>query len=68
MKICFVIPSLAGGGAERVAVTVLSALDGSRHERMLYLFSRADGVYFDRLAPGIRVVVAERTSWTGRLW
>ncbi|MDO8680092.1 MAG: glycosyltransferase [Acidobacteriota bacterium] len=68
MKICFIIPSLAGGGAERVAVTVLSALDGTRHERMLYLFSGADGVYFDRIAPGIRVVIAERRSWAGRLW
>ncbi len=68
MKVCFVIPSLTGGGAERVAVTVLSALDGARHERMLYLFSGADGVYFDRIAPGIRVVIAKRRSWPGRLW
>jgi glycosyltransferase involved in cell wall biosynthesis len=68
VKICFIIPSLSGGGAERVAVTVLSALDGARHERMLYLFSGADGVYFDRIAPGIRVVIAERRSWAGRLW
>ena len=48
MKICFVIPTLTGGGAERVAVTVLSAL--SRHERTLYLFSDADAVYLDRAA------------------
>jgi len=68
VKICFIIPSLSGGGAERVAVTVLSALDGTRHERTLYLFSGADGVYFDRIAPGIRVVIAGRTSWAGRLW
>ena len=68
MKICFIIPSLSGGGAERVAVTVLSALDGTRHERVLYLFSGADGVYFDRIAPGIRVVIAARRSWAGRLW
>jgi len=66
MKICFVIPSLEGGGAERVAVTVLSALDGARHDRMLYLFS-ADGVYFDRVAEGVRVVIAQKRSWTGRL-
>ena len=67
MKVCFVIPSLAGGGAERVAVTVLSALDGQRHERVLYLFSGADGVYFDRIAPGVRVVVASKRSWIARL-
>jgi glycosyltransferase involved in cell wall biosynthesis len=68
MKICFVIPSLTGGGAERVAVTVLSALDPVRHERVLYLFSGERGVYFDRVAPGVRVVIAGRRSWPGRLW
>lgn len=67
MKICFVIPSLAGGGAERVAVTVLSALDGARHDRVLYLFS-GDGVYFDRIAPGVRVVIAGQPSRFGRLF
>ena len=67
MKICFVIPSLEGGGAERVAVTVLSALDGARHDRVLYLFS-TDGVYFDRIAKGVRVVIAQKRSWRGRLF
>ncbi len=66
MKVCFVIPTLTSGGAERVAVTVLSALD-PRHERVLYLFSSADGVYFDRIAPGVRVVIARERSWIGRL-
>jgi glycosyltransferase involved in cell wall biosynthesis len=66
MTICFVIPTLTGGGAERVAVTVLGALD-ARHERWLYLFSRADGVYFDRIAPGVRVVVASKRRWIPRL-
>jgi glycosyltransferase involved in cell wall biosynthesis len=68
MKICFIIPTLTGGGAERVAVTVLSALDGARHERVLYLFSDAGGVYFDRIGPGVRVVVATQRSWLLRLW
>jgi len=68
MKICFVVPSLTSGGAERVAVTVLSALDPSRHERVLYLFSGERGVYFDRVAPDVRVVIAAQRSWPGRLW
>ena len=68
MKICFVIPSLTSGGAERVAMTVLSALDAARHERVLYLFSGERGVYFDRVAPDVRVVIASRRSWPGRLW
>lgn len=67
MKICFVIPTLTSGGAERVAVTVLSALDGNRHERVLYLFSDANAVYLDRVAAGVRIVVARQSSWLGRL-
>lgn len=66
MKICFVIPTLTSGGAERVAVTVLSALD-PKHERVLYLFSSANAVYLDRVGDGIRVVVAKQPTWWGRL-
>src|SRR5687767_281254 len=68
MKICFVIPTLSGGGAERVAVTVLSAMDAKRYDRTLYVFSAQKGVYFDHIAPGIRVVVATQRSWLFRLW
>jgi glycosyltransferase involved in cell wall biosynthesis len=66
MRICFVLPSLAGGGAERVAVTILSALDGTRHQRSLYLFS-GEGVYFDQLSPDVRVITASRRGRLGRL-
>lgn len=66
MKICFVIPSLTSGGAERVAVTVLSGLD-RKHERVLYLFSGDDGVYFDRIDPAVQVVIARERSRLRRL-
>ena len=67
MKVCFVIPTLTSGGAERVAVTVLSALDGSRFERTLYLFTSEGAVYLDRVAPGVRVVVARKRGWVARM-
>jgi glycosyltransferase involved in cell wall biosynthesis len=67
VKICFVIPTLTSGGAERVAVTVLSALDGRRHDRVLYLFSDANAVYLDQVGEGVRIVVARQASWVGRL-
>ena len=67
MKVCFVIPTLTSGGAERVAVTVLSALDGARFERTLYLFSTDRAVYLDRIAPGVRVVVARQSGWLPRM-
>lgn len=60
------IPTLTSGGAERVAVTVLSALSDS-HERVLYVFSLENAVYRDRVADGVRVVVAQQTSWLGRM-
>jgi glycosyltransferase involved in cell wall biosynthesis len=63
-----VIPTLTSGGAERVAVTVLSALNADRFERTLYLFSDADAVYLDRLAPEVRVVVARKRRWLARMW
>lgn len=67
MKICFVIPTLTSGGAERVAVTVLSGLDGRKYERALFVFSLQDAVYLDQVAPGVRVVVATKGTWFGRL-
>jgi glycosyltransferase involved in cell wall biosynthesis len=66
MRVCFVLPSLAGGGSERAAVTILSALDGSRHDRVLYLFNR-EGVYFDRVAPDVRIVGARPGGWLRRM-
>ena len=66
MKVCFVLPSLAGGGAERAAVIVLSGLDRTRHQRTLYLFS-GEGVYFDQVSPDVRIVTASKTGRVGRL-
>ncbi len=43
-KICFVLPSLAGGGAERAAVQILNGLDGDRWERSMYLFQQGGPV------------------------
>jgi glycosyltransferase involved in cell wall biosynthesis len=53
-RICFVLPSLAGGGAERAAVQVLNALDPSRWQRAMYLFA-GEGPYLADLDPGIAV-------------
>ena len=55
------IPSLAGGGAERVAVQVLNALDGDRWDRSLYLFARS-GPFVAEVAPSIRLESADTSS------
>lgn len=52
LRICFVLPSLNGGGAERAAVQILNALDRDSWERSIYLFERR-GPYLSDLDPSI---------------
>jgi glycosyltransferase involved in cell wall biosynthesis len=65
-RVCFVLPSLAGGGAERVAVQVLSALDGGRWDRSMYLFTR-EGPYLADLPAGVHLASASSESRLGRV-
>ena len=64
MKICFVLPSLEGGGAERAAVQILNALD-PRWERSMYLFRKV-GPYLDDLSPAVRLTAGTDSSRIGR--
>ena len=65
-RVCFVLPSLAGGGAERVAVQVLSALDASRWNRSMYLFER-EGPYLADLPASVTLASATSESRVGRV-
>jgi glycosyltransferase involved in cell wall biosynthesis len=53
-RICFVLPSLNGGGAERAAVHILNALSPERWQRSMFLFSRT-GPYLDEVDPSIQL-------------
>jgi glycosyltransferase involved in cell wall biosynthesis len=65
-RICFVLPSLNGGGAERAAVQILNALDPAVWDRSMYLFERS-GPYLSDLDPAIELAAgADRASRTGR--
>jgi glycosyltransferase involved in cell wall biosynthesis len=64
-KICFVLPSLNGGGAERAAVQVLNGLDPDRWDRSMFLFAR-EGPYLSELDPSIRLASADTASRWGR--
>ena len=64
-KICFVLPSLNGGGAERAAVNILNALDPAAWDRSMYLFRR-EGPYLDALEPSIRLISGAVDSRSGR--
>jgi glycosyltransferase involved in cell wall biosynthesis len=54
-RVCFVLPSLNGGGAERAAVHILNGLDAARWDRSMYLFVR-EGPYLNDVQPSIDLV------------
>src|SRR3954462_2770934 len=64
-RVCFVLPSLNGGGAERAAVHILNALDPERWDRSMYLFRR-EGAYLDAVDAAIACSSGDRTSRLGR--
>ena len=64
-KVCFVLPSLAGGGAERAAVQILNALEGSTWDRSMYLFKR-EGPYLAELSPEVALTCGGSDSRLGR--
>ncbi|MBY0493470.1 MAG: glycosyltransferase [Cyanobacteria bacterium] len=64
-RICFVLPSLNGGGAERAAVQILNGLDAERWDRSLFLFAR-EGPYLDEVDASIPIHDAGTSSRSGR--
>ncbi|MBO5486499.1 MAG: glycosyltransferase family 4 protein [Eubacterium sp.] len=68
MKICFVIPSMTGGGAERVTANLANRLDEMGHEVKILMTASDDVAY--KLNEGISVnQIGERThgSLLGRV-
>lgn len=53
-KIIFILPNLAGGGAERVVLNLLKVLDRKKFDPVLFLFSR-EGVYWGEVPKDIPV-------------
>jgi glycosyltransferase involved in cell wall biosynthesis len=64
-KVCFVLPSLNGGGAERAAVQILNGLDADRWDRSMFLFAR-EGPYLAEVDPSIAIWSADTASRWGR--
>jgi len=65
-RVCFVLPSLNGGGAERAAVQVLNGLDTAAWQRAMFLFERT-GPYLSDLDPAIDLHSAS-SSGRGERW
>ncbi len=55
-KILFILPSLEGGGAERVVLSVMRYLDPNRYALTLFLFKREGGVYWQEVPSHVRIV------------
>ncbi|HUQ86878.1 MAG TPA: glycosyltransferase [Vicinamibacterales bacterium] len=64
-KVCFVLPSLNGGGAERAAVQILNGLDPQQWDRSMFLFAR-EGPYLAEVDPSIAIASADTSSRWGR--
>lgn len=54
-RVAFVLPSFAGGGAERVLLTLAGMVDQSRYDAFLFTFDGC-GPLADAVPPGIKVV------------
>jgi len=62
-KILFVIPSLSGGGAERVVVNLINFLDEEKYEKWLVLFeSKLD--YKEKITSSVKIIsLKKKTRW-----
>ncbi len=54
-KICFIIPNLGGGGAERVATHLLNNLDLKKYDLTLIIMYKDKGDYLDKLRKEVKV-------------
>ena len=64
LRVIFFIPNLAGGGAERVLITLLKHLDRARFESHLVV-SRLEGPHVDSVPADVHVTeLASRNLWT----
>jgi glycosyltransferase involved in cell wall biosynthesis len=56
IRVLFAIPTLTGGGAERVFTTLLKYLDTERFEPTLVVFNGTDARFRDAIPQGVRVI------------
>src|SRR5690348_7428559 len=64
-KICFVLPSLNGGGAERAAVQILHGLNAGAWDRSMFLITR-ERQYLDVVQSSVTSASADTAVQFGR--
>ena len=60
-KLCFVIPALGSGGAEKSLLSLLATLDFSRYEVDLFLLTQEPGLFFPLLRPEVNLLPIPET-------
>jgi len=66
IKLLFVLPSLEGGGAERIVCNLMSVLDKNIFDINLFLFTNK-GVYWDLLSDDIKVFFGNENEKSSKL-
>lgn len=66
VKLLFVLPSLEGGGAERIVCNLMSALDKNIFDINLFLFTNK-GVYWNLLSDNINVFFGNENEKNSKL-
>lgn len=66
VKLLFVLPSLEGGGAERIVCNLMSILDKNIFDVNLFLFTNK-GVYWDLLSDDIKVFFGNENEKNSKL-
>ena len=65
-RVCFILPSFDLGGAQRVALNLLDALDSDRFELSLIVF-QGGGALADQVPAGVQVTVLGRRRLRGAI-
>ena len=66
-RVCFVLPSLNGGGAERAAVHIVNALNPIVWDRSMYLFERS-GPYLSDVDPAVALAAGPAGASRAGRW
>lgn len=56
MKISIFIPSMEGGGAERVVLNIANALSQHENSSVSLILSQAKGIYLDKISSNVRII------------
>lgn len=66
IKLLFILPTLNGGGAEKVVCNLMNSLNKKEFEVNLFLFNNS-GVYWDLLDSNIKIILATQNKCNSKI-